>query len=183
MQGGNRFMDFLRNNSEAPRRYVCGPFVWAHRAGAIRHGGCRGFLKFAARPRKRQKKSARKTPRLNGCARTRRNMRTLLIRGVLSAGDAYKMKLQAQTPKQYEPMSTVGKINSDFKNGIIDQATRDALITKAAQSEGMEMVSDGQGGFTFRQGAGIGQSGGKMTESQAKANIFATRERGGQPAS
>lgn len=97
-----------------------------------------------------------------------------VAQGVLSAGDAYKMTLEAKKPKQYAPLSTVGKINSDFANGIIDQATRDALIAKAAQSEGMEIVSDGQGGFTMRQGLGVG--GGKMSNQDTKneANMVDT---------
>jgi hypothetical protein len=174
MQGGNRFMDFLRNNSEALGAMSAG--LLSGRTGPEQFGmGMQGFSQVRGAAKEKAEEKRKKNATIEWLRQNAPEYADAVDQGVLSAGDAYKMKLQAQTPKQYEPMSTVGKINSDFKNGIIDQATRDALITKAAQSEGMEMVSDGQGGFTFRQGAGIGQSGGKMTESQAKANIFATR--------
>ena len=74
-----------------------------------------------------------------------------------------------------KPLSSVGKINADYNAGLIDKATRDALLVKAAQSEGLEIVSDGQGGFTVRQGVGVGSDGKPMKEAQAKANIYASR--------
>lgn len=76
---------------------------------------------------------------------------------------------------QAKPLSSVGKINADYNAGLIDKATRDALLVKAAQSEGLEIVSDGQGGFTVRQGVGVGSGGKPMKESEAKANIYADR--------
>jgi hypothetical protein len=65
--------------------------------------------------------------------------------------------------KPAAPSSTVGKIMSDFNAGLYGEGPkaaeiRDAAIQKAIQGSGMEMISDGNGGFTFRQGSGIGMS-------------------------
>lgn len=120
--------------------------------------------------------------------------------GALTAADAYKMKVEAEKPKKpnfmsvgghvfnentgewlsppnagEKPMSDVGKIMQDFNNGLIDEATRDALLRKKTMSDGMEIVSDGQGGFSLRQGEGVGGGQTRMRESEAKANIFASR--------
>ncbi len=76
-------------------------------------------------------------------------------------------------PGTASPQSTVGKIMADFNAGLIDAATRDALIQKQATPEGMELVSDGQGGFTLRQGQ-IG-SGKSLTGDQAKNTGFLVR--------
>lgn len=76
-------------------------------------------------------------------------------------------------PGTASPQSTVGKIMADFNAGLIDAATRDALIQKQAAPEGMELVSDGQGGFTLRQGT-LG-SGKPLTVDQAKNTGFLVR--------
>jgi hypothetical protein len=39
------------------------------------------------------------------------------------------------------PLSSVGKINADFNAGLIDQATRDALISKASQPDQMKLTT------------------------------------------
>lgn len=72
-----------------------------------------------------------------------------------------------------KPMSTIGKIKADYDAGLMDEATYQAAIKKAAQSQGLEVVSDGQGGFTIRQGAIDASK--PMKESQSKANIYASR--------
>jgi hypothetical protein len=72
---------------------------------------------------------------------------------IFNTADQSWMENPNDTPS---PMSTVGKINADYKAGLMDQATYEAAIKKAAQSEGLEIVSDGAGGFTVRQGVGVG---------------------------
>jgi hypothetical protein len=169
MQGGNRFMDFLRNNSEALGAMSAG--LLSGRTGPEQFGlGMQGFSQVRGAAKEKAEAKKKQNATIEWLRQNAPEYADAVDQGVLSAGDAYKMKLQAQTPKQYEPMSPVGKINSDFKNGIIDQATRDALILKAGQSEGMEMVSDGQGGFTFRQGAGVGQGGQSSYDTKNVAN-------------
>jgi hypothetical protein len=121
----------------------------------------------------------------------RNRMRAKALAGIqgmdpeLLAGGDYdfalkKYELMNPVQKPVTASSTVGKIMSDFNAGLYgdgQKATeiRDAAIQKALEGSGMEMFSDGKGGFTFRQGSGVGKGNGNMTESQAKANIFATR--------
>jgi hypothetical protein len=87
--------------------------------------------------------------------------------GALSAKDAYDYHLKAQTGKKpnfinagdgnlfnadsgewisapggsSKPLSTVGKIIADFNAGLIDRATRDALISKASQPDQMKLTT------------------------------------------
>jgi hypothetical protein len=77
------------------------------------------------------------------------------------------------------PMSAVGKINADFEKGYIDKATRDALIAKASQTSGMEIVTNPDGTMSFRQGSGVG--GKPLTEGQSKDTVYATRAQGALP--
>lgn len=79
--------------------------------------------------------------------------------------------------KSASASSTVGKINSDYEAGFIDRATRDALIAKATQSDGMEFGTNPDGSTYFRQGAGVG-SRKPLTEGQSKDAVYATRAQG-----
>lgn len=95
----------------------------------------------------------------------------------LKGPDGQPMNLAGAKP---DASSTVGKINDDFNRGYIDRATRDALIAKATQSEGMEFGTNPDGSTYFRQGAGVG-SGKPLTENQSKDAVFATRAQGALP--
>lgn len=77
------------------------------------------------------------------------------------------------------PMSSVGKINADYEKGYIDKATRDALIAKASQTSGMEIVTNPDGTMSFRQGSGVG--GKPLTEGESKDTVYATRAQGALP--
>lgn len=197
---GNRFMQAISQNPEV--LLALGSGLLGGRTGSEQWSGGLGAMSQAmGTASERRKEEKKKNETMEWLRKQAPEYAQAVEVGALSLSDAYKMKMDAQKPQKpsfinagegrlfnentgewitapggtNKPLSSVGKINADFNAGLIDQATRDALIQKAAQSEGMEIVSDGQGGFTLRQGLGVGGKPGKMTESQAKANIYASR--------
>lgn len=163
-------------------------------------GGLSGMAQAMGTAREKKEAKAKENATLKWLQTNAPEYADAVAQGVMSAGDAYKMTLEARKPKtnaftereqalrQYgvdpnspegrafilsgdygetnKPSSNIGKINADFNAGLIDQATRDAAIAKALEREGMEIVSDGQGGFTMRQGLGVG--GGKLSTQDGK---------------
>jgi hypothetical protein len=96
--------------------------------------------------------------------------------GGLPIGEA--MSLAMAPPEAYSPNSSIGKLQQDLQNGSISQEQFDLGLANMAPS-GMEISSDGDGGFTLVQGPGAGSgSGGTMTEGQSKDAVYATRAAG-----
>jgi hypothetical protein len=69
------------------------------------------------------------------------------------------------------PQSGIAKLNDDLKAGRIDQKMFDTAVAGMAP-QGMEVVSDGQGGVTVRQGPE--KVGRPLTEGQSKDNFYLT---------
>jgi hypothetical protein len=61
--------------------------------------------------------------------------------------------------------SAMGKIEQDFRAGLISQEERDAGIAKAMMSSGVRMTMNPDGTWTFEQGAGV-TGGDPRTQSQ-----------------
>ena len=79
----------------------------------------------------------------------------------------------AETP---DPQSAIAKLQLDFTNGLITQEQFDLALKNMAPT-GTSVVSDGRGGFTITQGAGVGGANGAAINpydpSEMIANIDA----------
>jgi hypothetical protein len=106
MQGGNRFMDFLRNNSEALGASSAG--LLSGRTGPEQFGmGMQGFSQVRGAAKEKAEEKRRKNATIEWLRQNAPEYADAVDQGVLSAGDAYKMKLQAQTPKQFDPTDDI----------------------------------------------------------------------------
>lgn len=91
----------------------------------------------------------------------------------MSVADSLKrFDEQNAVPDAASPSSTIGKLQSDLASGLIDQQQYDLAVANMAPP-GMKVESDGQGGFTFVTGAGVGVGDGKTpNERQSSLALF-----------
>ncbi|WP_298981692.1 hypothetical protein [uncultured Roseibium sp.] len=89
----------------------------------------------------------------------------------LPADQAFK--IYSQRSKHQNPMSTVGKIQSDFNQGLISDDVYKASMEKAASKSGLRLETNPDGTFTFVQGdvSNLGRKATNQLETGAVADI------------
>lgn len=101
-----------------------------------------------------------------------------VMAGVMDPKDLQAfMETAGYSQGEAKPQSAAGKIEADFKAGLISQEARDMQIADLAP-KGMSIESDGQGGFRMVQGAGVEGAAKPFTEAQSKDIVFITRAKG-----
>lgn len=81
----------------------------------------------------------------------------------------------SKPPKPAVPLSGIAKINSDYNNGFINQAQRDAAIAKANSSSKGITITNPDGTVT-QIGGGSGTSFGKKANNQLQSGIISNVE-------
>lgn len=101
-----------------------------------------------------------------------------IMAGVMEPKDLQTfMEAAGYAGEEEAPLSTVGKLEADFRAGrISEEAYKAELANRAPQ--GMTIESDGQGGFRMVQGAGVSGASKPFTEGQSKDIVYATRAKG-----
>ena len=74
------------------------------------------------------------------------------------------LKIAFAKPDEVTPSSAIGKLQSDLASGLITQEQYDVALANMAP-KGMRIESDGRGGFTMVQGAGVDSNDGRMKPS------------------
>lgn len=104
--------------------------------------------------------------------------REMLAAEYMSVADSLdRMDANNAGPEPVKPNSSIGKLQSDLASGAINQQQYDLALQNMAPS-GMQITSDGEGGFSLTQGAGVGGSGGNgkdLTVDAAKNTGFLIR--------